>query len=89
MNKTDSDVLRQVLEIVDMFEDENRLMVTDILYRNPAARRLVLSGVTPEDAEIAELCGEVGNMHIAITLGARMIGAAIRDRFGLPPKDEA
>ena len=82
------DVLNQVLEIVDMFEDENLRMAADIVQSNPVARRLALSGVTPDDDELAKLHGEVGNMHVAIVHGARMIGDAIREKFGLPPKKD-
>ena len=40
------DVLRQVLEIVDMFGEENRRMALDILDCNPNARRFTVSPPT-------------------------------------------
>jgi hypothetical protein len=82
------DVLRQVLEIVDMFDEENRRMALDILYCNPNARRFTVSppDANPNDTELDELDGQAANIHAATSRAAKMIGDAIRKRFGLPAK---
>jgi hypothetical protein len=80
------DVLRQVLEIVDLFEDENSEICTDILLHD---RRTSSARDWPDNAELAVMLGEVGLVHVAIVHAAQMIGDAIRAKFGLPAKDGA
>jgi len=81
MNKTDSDVLKQVLEIVDMFADENMRMAYDTILKNSALR------VRGDEVTIDRMSGE-GIAHTAMFRAAQLIGDAIRERFGLPPKQD-
>jgi hypothetical protein len=91
------DILRQVLEIVDEFEDETMRMGGDILERTPAnRRRLVLDGVTLDGAEkldaeeFAKIFGASVslNVHMIQAQTAMNIGNAIRKKFGLPPRQD-
>ena len=77
------DVLRQVLEIVDMFEDENMLMAVDTIHCNP---RLDKRRHTLDDLD--ELMTASTRAYIWQREAARKIGDAIRERFGLPPKQD-
>jgi hypothetical protein len=64
-------------------------MSADILFHNPAFKTaLALEQIAPDDDELAELIGADGNMHVVMTMAAQMIGAAIRECFGLPPKED-
>jgi hypothetical protein len=76
------EVLRQVLEIVDMFENENMRMAADTILCNPAldSRRM-------GPADLAEHLTTDGHIHTAMHAAAHLIGDAIRERFGLPPKE--
>jgi hypothetical protein len=76
------DVLKEVLEIVDMFEDENMRMAADTILINPALDRRRVSG--PEDL-LAKITAE-GHIYTVQMMAARTIGDAIRERFGLPAK---
>ena len=78
------EVLRQVIEIVDMFEDENMRMASDTIFLNTA---LKLRRITEAD-DLTELTTADGHQHVVINMTARMIGDAIRERFGLPPKED-
>ena len=81
---TDRDeVLRQVLEIVDMFEDENLEISSDIVTTHPTLRReIVMYGKLRHDCVERRWAED----HAETAMAARMIGAAIREKFGLPPK---
>jgi hypothetical protein len=78
------DVLSQVLEIVDMFEDENMRMAADTLLVNPALAWRRVSG----PADLTEHFTAETHMHTAMFHAARLIGDAIRERFGLPAKED-
>jgi len=85
------DVLQQVLEIVDLFEDENMRMAADILDRlSQEDRHSVMKGKIPESGLSGELLVVVSSVdiHAARTRTARNIGDAIRAKFGLPAKEE-
>jgi hypothetical protein len=78
MSTTDRDeVLKQVLAIVDMFEDENRLMSIDIAVKEIEEG----GGIVPNEPGIDRL------MQTAMEYAARQIGDAIRARFNLPAKE--
>ena len=77
------DILKQVLEIVDLFEDENKLMTVDTILCNP---RLDKRRHTLDDLD--ELMTADTRAHVAMCEAARMIGDAIRAKFGLPAKED-
>jgi hypothetical protein len=81
--KSAADALRQVLEIVDMFEEEDRRMAADTVLLNPALDRSRLSG----PVDLAYFTEET-HTHTAICLAAGLIGDAIREKFGLPKKED-
>jgi hypothetical protein len=78
------DLLRQVLELIDMFEDENMRMAADTIHINPALDMRRVSG----PADLVDKITAEGHMHVAMMHAARTIGEAIRERFGLPPKKD-
>ena len=76
-----NDVLRQVLEIVDMFEDENMRMAADAVILNLNQRRA--SG----PADLIEHFAVETDTHAAMMHCARLIGDTIRQKFGIPTKE--
>ena len=82
-----SDVLKEILEIVDMFEDENNSIAGDTILLNPALNPCRTTGDARLDAERAEKLTAEMFIHTGMLHAARQIGVAIRERFGLPVKD--
>jgi hypothetical protein len=74
-----TEAIEEVLRIVDMFADENREMGTDtVLSRATGA----LTDVRAEEQEL------LGLTHCGAYHGAKNIGNAIRERFGLPARED-
>ena len=76
------EILRQVLEIIDLFEDENMRMAGDTVLINPKAR------CVSKPADLEKHYTAETHMHVAMNHAARMIGDAIRAKFDLPAKED-